>query len=315
MANGDFFSDVFGALTGQQVAPQQTIIPTGELFAQAGGLLPQIAGAENLYNQQLATGRLGVLSQFDPSLLPLQRAESAATLAQLGMGEGLSPELQSDIQRKLLETGTATGFGISPAGVGNVALETGLAAEARGIRRRAEARESAGRGLQLGGGLLPQRMPFGQDVGLTIAGRIEAEQSARDEMTNLVEDIRRQNFSNLLNTGGRILGGVAGGVIGAYTGNPVGGVMAGQAIGGSVFSGSRVAGRQQPQAGGGGGGGMFSQFAGMFGGGGGGSSIGGPQYGIGSQRQAGYEQGGVPMSSYDRSSAYQQGGVPMSSYG
>lgn len=286
MAN--IFTDTFDAITGQQITPQQTIIPTSDLISQTGALLPQLAGAEIAYNQALAPGiagvKLGVANQFDPSLLALQRQGTAATLAQLGMGESLSPELTADIQRKLLETGSATGFGVSPAGIGNVALQTGLEGEARGIARRAEAQRAATTGLGIADSLYQTRSPFGAAPGLTLAGDIRGVQAAQDEMANLKEDIRRQNFSNLLSTGFRIAGGVIGGIYGGAAG-----AQAGQAAGGGVIQGSSVRGVDRGQASGGGLGGMFS---GLFSGGGGGGAS------QGAMRSAAFEQGGVPVSSY-----------------
>ena len=123
-----FLDDLFDSFTNQQAVPQQTIIPTNDLFGQAFGTLnstvaPGILG----FNQALAPGltdvQLGVTNQLDPSILGNYRGANQAFLDQLNMGESLSPALSADITRKLLETNAATGFGASPGGIGRVALQ------------------------------------------------------------------------------------------------------------------------------------------------------------------------------------------------
>lgn len=257
-----FLDDLFSSFTNQQAVPQQTIIPTNDLFGRAFGTLnstvaPGILG----FNQALAPGltdvQLGVTNQLDPSILSNYRGANQAFLDQLNMGESLSPALSADITRKLLETGAATGYGASPGGIGNVALQTALEGEARGRQRRADALSAGTTGVQLGQKLYDplKYSAMGLNQANALAQDIQGVQAAQDNLANVTENIRRNNFSSLLNTGGRILGMVGGGFIGSAMGNPVGGVQAGGAIGGSIFGGG----------------------VGGYGG------IGGPQNGIGNQ--------------------------------
>lgn len=263
-----FFDDLFGAITGQQSAPQQTIIPTGELFSQAGALLPQFAQANLAYNQALQPGitalQLASEAQQDPRLRPLIQATTGSIFDELALGNQISPDLQADITRQLLESGAASGFGVSPAGRGRVISQTASERERIGQQRRAQAL-----------GAIPtlrNASPFfepRETAGLmnTLAGDIRGVQAARDELANVQEDIRRQNFSNLLNTGGKILGSVAGGIFGG----PMGAQLGGQ-IGGSLIQGGGVRGVRQAPAGGG----FGSILGGLFGGGGaGGGGFGG----------------------------------------
>lgn len=264
------FDDFFGALTGQQAVPQQTIIPTGDLLGQA--YRTAISQAPNIiaYNQALAPGltdvQLGVERQFDPNVANLRAATSGAILNQLGLGEEISPELAANIRRTLLETGAATGFGVSPAGIGNVAIGTAREREARGRARRAEAQGYVRSS--------PSLSSLYQPTGILDPGAIAADirgvQAAQDNLANLQEDIRRKNFSSLINTGGRIAGTVAGGIFGGGLGAQLGGQ-----IGGSVFQGSGVRGYEAPQQEGS----LFGSLLNVFGG------IGGPQYGIGAGAQ------------------------------
>ena len=278
----DFFTDLFDAVTGQKAAPQQTIIPTSDLLSQSyGALSSQIAPGLVAFNQALAPGltdvQLGVTNQLDPNILLNYRGANQSFLDQLNMGEALSPELTADITRKLLETGAATGFGGSSAGIGNTILQTALQGEARGRQRRLDSSQAGTTGLQLSNQLYDPAKYTG--LGAVMASGIGADlrgvQAARDDYENIKEDIRRKNFASLINTGGRIIGTVAGGVFGGAAGAQIGG-----GIGGSLAPGSGVAGygqqQQQQQQGGG----FTSLLNGLFGGGGG---IGGPQYGIGSQ--------------------------------
>lgn len=278
-----FFDDLFGGLTGQQATPQQTIIPTGQLLGQAygtaQGLLPQVGQ----YNMGLVNAtipsQLAAETLYDPNAATLRAATSKSILDNLNLGGNLGDELQNQVITNALEGNAATGFGVGQGGRGLVARDLGLTSLDLARQRRAEASGAVGRQTPLNNLFQPSR---GFDVG-TIAQSLQAEQAAKDEFANLQEDIRRQNFSSLINTGGRILGTAAGAVFGGGVGAQLGGQ-----IGGSLFTGSRVAGQQQPQQGGG----FASILSGLFGG------IGGPQNGIGAQRNIAAEQGGIPLGSY-----------------
>lgn len=294
-----FLDDFLGSFTNQQAAPQQTIIPTNQLFGQAFGTLnstvaPGILG----FNQALAPGltdvQLGVTNQLDPNILGNYRGANQAYLDQLNMGESLSPALSADITRKLLETGAATGFGASPGGIGRVALQTALEGEARGRQRRADAFSAGTTGMQISNQLYDPDLysQLGLKQANMLAGDIRDVQAQQDNLANVTENIRRNNFSSIMNTGGRILGMIGGGFIGSALGNPVGGVQAGGAAGGSIFGGG-VQGYGQ-------------------------NAIGGPNYGIGSQQNpftsiltglGSLFGGGTPSLESMRRTAYEQGGV------
>lgn len=277
----DFFGDIFSAVTGQQATPQQTIIPTNELLGQAyGSLSGQVAPGLLAFNQALAPGltdvQLGVANQIDPSILANFRGANQSILDQLNLGSSMSPELQAEITRNLLATNAATGFGASAGGVGNVLYQT---ASDKENLRQSRVRNALGAGTSGLGVSKSFYDPLAYtQIGLQQAGGIAQDirgvQAAKDEAANLAEDIRRQNFSSLLNTGGRIAGTVAGGIFGG-----AGGAALGGSIGGNLISGSRVAGRQS-QAPSSGGGNFLSSLMGMFGGGGAYGNIGSSGTGV-----------------------------------
>lgn len=261
-----FFDDLFDSVTNQQVAPQSTIIPTDQLLGQSfGSLNSQVAPGLVGWNQALAPGlvdvQLGVANQLDPSILANFRGANKSILDQLNLGGTLDQELQNQVITNALEGNAASGFGVGVGGRGLVARDLGLTSMDLLRRRQQDALASGTSGMGVSKGLYDP-LAYSQ-LGLGQANAIGADirgvQQAQDELANIQENVRRQNFSSLINTGGRILGSVVGGVVGAYTGNPYGGVQAGGAIGGSLGGQTGVAGY-------------------------GGGSIGGQQYGIGSNR-------------------------------
>lgn len=247
--------DIFGAITGQQSAPQQTIIPTNQLLGQAygtaTGLLPQVGAYNSALVNATLPSQLQAESMYDPNAGALRAATSRSILDELNLGGNLGDELQDQVIRNALEGNAATGFGVGQGGRGLVARDLGLTSLDLAARRRAEA-SGAVRGQT------PLANLFNPDRGLSpssIAGDIRGVQAKQDELANLQEDIRRQNFSSLLNTGGRILGTAAGAAFG------VPGI--GGAIGGNLITGSGVRGVQRPQAGAGN---ILSILSGLFGG-------------------------------------------------
>lgn len=262
-----FFDDLFDSITGQQATPQQTIIPTSDLLGQA--YATAIGQAPNViaYNQALAPGltnvQLGVERQYDPNIAALRAATSRSILDNLNLGGALDPELQNMVITNALEGNAATGFGVSQGGRGLVARDLGLTSLDLARQRRQEALGAVRSSPSLDS-------LFRTDRGITpdvVASDIRSVQAARDELANLTEDIRRQNFSSLLNTGGRIAGTVIGGVFGGGMGAQLGGQ-----VGGSLITGSRVAGQQRQTSSGGGGlgsilNGLMSGGGGQFGGG------------------------------------------------
>lgn len=260
-----FLDDIFGAFTGQQAAPQQTIIPTSDLLGQAYGAATAAAPGVIAYNRALAPGlteiQQGVQEQiFGPAAGALQKGYYQSVLDQLNLGGTVPQDLQDLITTNTLQQLGRSGVGATDLGKifgARSLLSAGLDLAGQ---RRAEAGGAVGQ--------LPlSRYTYQADRGFTpseIGADIRGVQAAQDEYKNLQEDIRRQNFSSLLNTGGRILGTAAG----AF-GGPLGASIGGS-IGGSLFQGSRVGGR--PQIGGpqyGIGGGNLNILSSLFGGGGG----------------------------------------------
>lgn len=278
----DFFSDLFDSITGQQATPQQTIIPTNELLAQSyGALNSQVAPGILGFNQALAPGLtdvgLGVANQVDPSILGNFRGANKSILDQLNLGGALDQELQNQVITNALEGNAATGFGVGAGGRGLVARDLGLTSLDLIRRRQQDALQAGTSGLGVSKSFFDPAQFSGLAANLAggIAQNIQGVQAAQDELANITEDIRRQNFSSLLNTGGKILGTVVGGVFGGP-----GGAMMGGNIGGSLIQGSRVSG-QQRQAGGSQGGGMGGMFTSLlnFGGGSGGGATAGASTG------------------------------------
>lgn len=276
-----FFSDIFDAFTGQQATPQQTIIPTDQLLAQSyGNLNSRVAPGLISFNQQMAPAltdvQLGVANQIDPSILANFRGANRSILDQLNLGSALPEDLQQAVIQNALEGTAASGFGVSPGGRGLVARDLGLTSLDLLNRRQQAALGAGTSGLGVSRSFYDPLAftQVGANLAGGITGMIDAEQSARDNLANVQEDIRRRNFSNLLNTGGKILGTVAGGIAGGMVGAPGLGAQMGGSIGGSLIQGSGVAGvqRQQAQQSSN----PFSSILNVFGGG-----IGGPQYGIG----------------------------------
>lgn len=272
MAN--FLSDIFDSFSGQQATPQQTIIPTGDLLNRSYGILqnqvPNVAAYNNALQPVLTGIQLNNENQvFGPAANQVRQGAYQSILDELNLGNTVSPELQDLITTNTLQQLGSSGLGASDAGKIFGARSLLSAGLDLGRSRRNEA---LGAALQLPTSSYRPTPQGVMDV-REIAQDVRGVQAAEDEYANLTEDIRRKNFSSLINTGGRILGTVAGGIFGG----PMGASMGGN-IGGSLFQGSGVAGRGG--ASGGSDGGFTSILNGLFNRGG--SAIGGPNYGIGS---------------------------------
>lgn len=291
----DFFSDLFDSVTNQQVAPQQTIIPTNELLGQSfGALSGQVAPGLLSWNQALAPGltnlQLGVANQLDPSILANFRGANKSILDQLNLGSSLDQELQNQVVTNALEGNAASGFGVGVGGRGLVARDLGLTG-LQLLRERQNAALGAGTsGLGVSNRLYDPLAysQMGLGVASGIADNIQQVQAAQDEMANIQENVRRQNFSALINTGGRIAGMVIGGIAGS--GNPMA-IQAGGAIGGSLGGQTGVAGYggiggQQQGIGGNRGSGFTSWLSGLFNSGGGGPGVSGGGYTTGGSNVA-----------------------------
>lgn len=270
----DFFTDLFDAVTGQQAVPQQTIIPTSDLLSQTYGTMAgTVAPGVLAYNRALAPGltdiQLGVERQYDPNIATLRGATTKSILDELNLGGGLGQELQEQVVRNALEGATASGFGspvgLSAGGRGLVARDLGITSLDLARARRGEALQA----VRSSPALSSLYQPGGEISPGEVAGSIQGVQAAQDEFANLKEDIRRKNFSSLISTGFKIIGGVVGGIYGG----PAGAKM-GSDAGGAVIQGSGVGGRSRAAQGGGSGGNQFSSIlsgiGGMGGGGGGG---------------------------------------------
>lgn len=275
-----FLSDLFDSITNQQATPQQTIIPTSELLGQgystATGLAPQVASLNAAYQPIITGNQLASENQvFGSAANQVQRGAYQSILDNLNLGNTVPADLQDLITTNTLQQLGASGIGSADAGKLFGARSLLSAGLDLGAQRRAEAMGASN--------ALPSSRFQPGTVGIPdpmgIAGMIGEETAARDNFANLQEDIRRSNFSSLINTGGRILGTVAGGVAGYFTGNVAGGAMAGAEIGGRLGGQTGVAGvtpgGMQPSGGGigGGGGGFTSILSGLF--------NQGPRYGAG----------------------------------
>lgn len=268
-----FLGDTFNAITGQQSVPQQTFIPINEqlnnAYSTATGQIPNFAAYNNAL-QPVETGlQLNNQSQiFGPAANQLQKNTYQSILDQINLGSQLPADVQQQVIQNALQGSAASGFGVSPGGRGLVAKDLGLTSLDLLNQRQAAALGAVNQ--------LPsshyQYTPQGQ-AGIDVGGILNAQsayQAQQDNYANLQENIRQKNFSNLLNTGGKILGTVAGGIFGGAAGAQIGGQ-----IGGSLVQGGGVAGYDQQQSGGGGGG--FSSLLSLFG-----NHKGGGSYGNGS---------------------------------
>lgn len=235
------FDDVFNSLTGQQAIPQATILDPNQLLAQSYGAMSAQLPALNSYNQQLALGnataQLGYENAINPYAAPVR--ESAFKSVFENLQNPLTDAERADISRQVAEAGALSGFGASAAGIGRNALMTGL--QERELKRQAQ-QDALGAASQLaltGAGFSPTQ---GLNVG-GVADLFQQQQSAKDQLAYVQEQARQENFSSLLNTGTKILGGIAGGFIGSAMGNPVGGALGGAAAGSTVFG--RAGGQNQ----------------------------------------------------------------------
>lgn len=272
-----FFDDLFDSITNQQATPQQTIIPTSDLLNQsygmATGLAPQVASLNAAYQPIITGNQLASENQvFGPAANQVQRGAYQSILDNLNLGNGVPADLQDLITTNTLQQLGRSGIGTADAGKLFGARSLLSAGLDLGASRRAEALGASN--------LLPSSRFQPGTVGIpdvgNIAGMIDQEQAARDDFANLQEDIRRENFSSLINTGGRILGTAVGAVFGGAPGAMIGGN-----IGGSIGGKTGVAGYNNgarigtPGINSQSGGGFTSILSGLFGGGGAANSVGG----------------------------------------
>lgn len=254
----DFFGDLFNSFTGQQATPTYNPLLPQQGLEQAYGIAQNLVPQYAALNQALQPVNTGLqLSNenqiYGPQANSLRQGTYQSILDNLNLKGALDPSVAADVTRKLFESGAATGFGASAAGRGNVNLQTGLEQQARYDRARQEALGATN--------LLPtshyQYQPTQMPDVSGIYNQLQGANAAQNAFDNQSEQIRQQNFTNLLNTGTKLLGMGAG----AFFGGPIGAKIGGN-IGGSVFG--------APQSG-----------------------IGGPAYGIGAATGDGSALGGL----------------------
>ncbi len=295
MAN--FLGDLFDSVTNQQATPQQTILDPAQTAAKgygiATGLAPQVAAYQAAYQPIITGTQLNSENQvFGPQANQLQKGTYQSILDNLNLGSSVPQDLQDLITTNTLSQLGRSGVGTADAGKLFGARSLLSAGLDLGAQRRAEALRATG--------MLPSStMTPGNQLGALpnadeYTNALYKQQAQQDQYANIVENTRRENFSNLINTGGRILGTAAG----AFFGGPMGAQIGGQ-IGGSLGGHTGVAGYSSGGGGGGGGGGFTSILSGLFSGGGGGGSPGLSQgYNGGSDSAGGFGGGGFGAIGY-----------------
>lgn len=279
----DFFGDLFDSVTNQQATPQMTILDPAQTAAKgygiATGLAPQVQAYQSAYQPIITGTQLASENQvFGPAANQLQKGTYQSILDNLNLGNSVPQDLQDLVTTNTLQGLAGSGLGGSNAGRLFGARSLLSAGLDLGASRRNEA-------LNATRGLTSSTMRPGDQLGPIpqaddYTNALYAEQAQKDQYANIQENIRRENFSNLINTGGRIIGTAAGAYFGAMAGDPVGGAQMGGQVGGSLLGHTSVSGygnnNPSAQGGGGGGGSGFSSIlSGMNKKGGGANSAGG----------------------------------------
>lgn len=265
-----FFDDLFDSVTNQQATPQSTILDPYQTASQgygmATGLAPQVAALNQAYQPIITGTNLASQNQiFGPAANQLQQGTYQSILDNLNLGNSVSPELQDLITTNTLQQLGTSGIGTADAGKLFGARSLLSAGLDLGAQRRAEALQATG--------MLPTSRQSLAQMSQGVLGipnpddftnALYAQQAQKDQYANISENIRRENFSNLINTGGRILGTAAGAYFGAMAGNPIGGAQAGGAVGGSLLGHTGVGGYQSNNPSSQGGDGFTSILSGLF---------------------------------------------------
>lgn len=264
-----FLGDLFDSVTNQQGTPQSTILDpaatSAKGYGMATGLAPQVQAYQNAYQPIITGTQLNSENQvFGPAANGVQKGAYQSILNNLNLGNSVPQDLQDLVTTNTLQGLSNSGVGATNAGRLFGARSLLSAGLDLGAQRRAEALNASNLlpsshinpGAQLGA------LPSPDDY----TNALYKQQAQQDQAANVAEDIRRENFSNLINTGGRILGTAAGAYFGAMAGDPIGGAQAGGSVGGSLLGHGGVAGYQQnnPSAGGSGGTGFTSILKGLF---------------------------------------------------
>lgn len=158
---------------------------TADLFAQAGGMLPGLAGSEVAYNQALQPGLTGVQlnaeQQIAPGTFGLRRDALAARQRDLDLGYRLPPELQDLVLTNALQGLSASGAGASNMGALFGARSLAGAGLDRGEARIANALSAS----QFRPDYFTPRQPFGPAPGALLAGDIRGVEAMGNQVQNL----------------------------------------------------------------------------------------------------------------------------------
>lgn len=259
MAN--FLSDLFDSVTNQQATPKETFLDPAQTSAQgyniATGLAPQVQAYNQAYQPIITGNQLNSENQvFGPAANQVQRGAYQSVLDNLNLGSSVPQDLQDLITQNTLQQLGSSGIGSADAGKLFGARSLLSAGLDLGAQRRAEALQASS--------ILPSSTLKAGVAGIPnpddYSKALYDQQAAKDQYDNIAENTRRNNFSSLINTGGRILGMVAGGVL---TGGSPMGIAAGGSIGGSLGGKTGVAG-YGGESGGGSDGGFTSILSGLF---------------------------------------------------
>lgn len=198
------------------------LMSTQDLFDNAGGMLPGIAGYEVAYNQALQPGLTGVQlnaeQQIAPGTFDLRRGSIAARQRDLDLGYRLPPELQD-----LVLTNALQGLTSSGAGASNLGMLFGARSLAGAGLDRGEARIAAAeRASQFRPDYFTPRQPFGSTPGMLVAGDIRGREAAIIDQMNLQQQLadaasqkasqdQSNMFTSLLGQAAGMMGGASGG--------------------------------------------------------------------------------------------------------
>lgn len=245
MAN--FFDVLFGN------APQDTYNPLSpqQGLSQSYGILQGLLPQYTTLNQQKALAdaatQQSVEAQiYGPQANQLRQGLYQMGLDQLNMGENLSPALEADLTRKIMEARGQAGTGATQLGAESGIYELALQRELRGQQRRAEAR-----GLT---SMLPTSNFQYQPTSIPDVGGIYGQLQIANQNQNAFDNYQRQQaFQGEMDKYNAItskIGMIGGAATGSFAG-PLGTVMGAQTgsqLGGSLFG--RGAQQQAGQQGG-----------------------------------------------------------------
>lgn len=243
-----FFDDLFGSLTGQQAVPTFNALSPQQGLSQSYGILQGLLPQYTTLNQQKALAdaatQQSVEAQiYGPQANQLRQGLYQMGLDQLNMGENLSPALEADLTRKIMEARGQAGTGATQLGAESGIYELALQRELRGQQRRAEARGLTSMLPTSNFQYQPTEIP---NVG-GIYGDLQQQNAIQNDFENNNAIIKSKNTKALLNTAGRLIGTGLGAATGSMIAPGFGTIMGAQAggqIGGSLFGGGQQEGMQ-----------------------------------------------------------------------